>query len=82
MRKGAGFAPKNHQKHPKIAPKPEKHAIFDAKTPIFWTQPPRQSKMKELNKALHRTAHKAPPVTADVQQMRSDLQNPNALAEK
>jgi len=22
--------------------------------------------MKELNKALHRTAHKAPPVTADV----------------
>ena len=33
------------------------------------------------NKALHRTAHKAPPVTADVQQMRSDPQNLNALAE-
>jgi hypothetical protein len=37
--------------------------------------------MKENpNKALHRTAHKAPPVTADVQQMRSDPQNLNALA--
>jgi len=66
MRKGAGFAPKNHQKHPEMASKTEKHALFDAKTPIFWTQTLRPDKMKELNKALHRTAHKAPPVTADV----------------
>jgi hypothetical protein len=49
-----------------MAPKTEKHAIFDTQTPIFWTQTPRPDKMKELNKALHRTAHKAPPVTADV----------------
>jgi hypothetical protein len=50
MRKGAGFAPKNHQKHPEMASKTEKHALFDAKTPIFWTQTPRPDKMKELNK--------------------------------
>jgi hypothetical protein len=50
-----------------MVPKAEKHAIFDAKTLIFWTQPPQPSRMELLNKALHRTAHKAPPVTADVQ---------------
>jgi hypothetical protein len=66
MSNNTGFAPPNSPKHLKIALKTEKQAIFDAKTPIFWTQPPRQSKMKELNKALHRTAHKAPPVTANV----------------
>jgi len=66
MRKSVSFAPQNRQKHPKIAPKTEKHVIFDAKTPIFWTQTPRPSKMIGLNKAFHRTAHKAPPVTADV----------------
>jgi len=66
MKKSAGFAPQNRQKRPKIAPKTEKHALFDAKTPIFWTQTPRPRKMKELNKAFHRTAHKAPPVTANV----------------
>ena len=33
------------------------------------------------NKALHRTAHKAPPVNADVQQMSGGPQNPNAPAE-
>jgi hypothetical protein len=66
MRKSAGFAPQNRPKHPKMTSKTEKRANFDAITPIFWTQPPRQSKMKELNKALHRTAHKAPPVTANV----------------
>ena len=32
--------------------KTEKHAIFDAQTPIFWTQTPRPDKMKELNKAI------------------------------
>jgi hypothetical protein len=81
MSKSAGFAPKNHQKHPKIALKTEKQAIFTAKTPIFWTQTLRPDKMKELNKALHRTAHKAPPVTADVQQMSGGPKNLNALAE-
>jgi len=35
------------------------------------------------NKAFHHYgAQGAPRVNADVQQMRSDLQNPNALAEK
>ena len=66
MRKSVGFAPQNSQKHPKMAPKSEKHDIFDAQTPIFWTQTLAPRKMKELNKALHRTAHKAPPVTSTV----------------
>ena len=35
-----------------------------------WTQSPRPRKMNELNKALHRTAHKAPPVTATVSRRR------------
>jgi hypothetical protein len=60
MSKSAGFAPKNHQKHPKIALKTEKQAIFTAKTPIFWTQTPRPSKMKELNKALEAIGGKPP----------------------
>jgi hypothetical protein len=60
MRKSAGFAPQNRPKHPKMAPKPEKHAIFDANTPIFWTQAPRPSKMKELNKALEAIGDKSP----------------------
>lgn len=66
MREKCWFCTPTRQKHPKMPPKPEKHAIFNAQTPIFWTQPPVSRKMKELNKALHRTAHKAPPVTADV----------------
>ena len=82
MRKSAGFAPQNRPKHPKMVPKAEKHAISDTPTSIFWTQTTRPSKMKELNKALEAIGDKSPPVTADVQQMRSDLQNPNALAEK
>jgi len=54
------LAPKNHPKHPKIVPKTEKHAIFTAKTPIFWTQTPRPSKMNELNKALEAIGDKSP----------------------
>ena len=48
------------EKHPKMAPKTEKHAIFDAKMPIFWTQTPRPDKMKELNKALEAIGGKPP----------------------
>jgi len=36
-----------------------KQAIFDAQTPIFWTQLPRPSRMKELNKALEAIGAKA-----------------------
>jgi len=60
MRKNAGFAPPNRQKYPKMVPKAEKHAIFDAKTPIFWTQTLAPSKMKELNKALEAIGDKSP----------------------
>jgi hypothetical protein len=60
MRKSAGFAPQNRPKHPKTAQKPEKHAIFDAITPIFWTQPLAPRKMKELNKALEAIGGKPP----------------------
>ena len=68
-KKAPAFRPPNVKNTPKWPSKPKKHAIFDAQTPIFWTQTLRPSKMKELNKALHRTAHKAPPVTANVRQM-------------
>jgi hypothetical protein len=43
-----------------MAPKPGKHAIFDAQTPIFWTQTLRPDKMKELNKALEAIGDKSP----------------------
>jgi hypothetical protein len=43
-----------------MATKPEKYAIFNAKTPIFWTQMPRPSRMKELNKALEAIGGKPP----------------------
>jgi hypothetical protein len=43
-----------------MVPKAEKHAIFDAKTPIFWTQTLAPSKMKELNKALEAIGGKPP----------------------
>jgi hypothetical protein len=60
MRKSSGFAPPNSQKHPKMVPKAEKHAIFDAKTPIFWTQTLAPRKMEELNKALEAIGGKPP----------------------
>jgi hypothetical protein len=60
MRKSAGFAPQNRPKHPKMVPKAEKHAIFDAKTPISWTHTPLPDKMKELNKALEAIGDKSP----------------------
>jgi len=60
MRKNAGFAPPNRQKYPKMAPKTEKHAIFDAQTPIFWTQTPLPDKMKVSNKALEAIGGKPP----------------------
>jgi len=69
MRKSAGFAPKNRQKHPKMPSKLGKQAIFDAQTPIFWTQLPRPSRMKELNKALEAIGAKARlSLIADVRQ--------------
>ena len=43
-----------------MASKTEKHALFDAKTPIFWTQTLRPDKMKELNKALEAIGGKPP----------------------
>jgi hypothetical protein len=60
MRKSAGFASQNRPKHPKMVPKAEKHAIFDAKTLIFWTQTPRPSRMELLNKALEAIGDKSP----------------------
>ena len=61
------FCAPESPKTPQIGPKTENLAIFCAKTPIFWTQTLAPRKMKELNKAIHRTAHKAPPVTANVE---------------
>jgi hypothetical protein len=43
-----------------MATKPEKYAIFNAKTPIFWTQTPASCRMKELNKALESIGDKSP----------------------
>jgi len=43
-----------------MVPKAEKHAIFDAKTPIFWTQTLAPRKMEELNKALEAIGGKPP----------------------
>jgi len=67
------FCTPKSPKTPQNGPTNRKHAIFGAQTPIFWTQTSRPSKMKELNKALHRTAHKAPPVTADVRHKKMKL---------
>ena len=67
------FCTPKSPKTPQNGPTNRKHAIFGAQTPIFWTQTSRPSKMKELNKALHRTAHKAPPVTADVRHKWIDM---------
>jgi hypothetical protein len=43
-----------------MAPKTEKHAIFDTQTPIFWTQTLPLRKMKESNKALEAIGGKPP----------------------
>jgi hypothetical protein len=43
-----------------MAPKAEKHAIFDAQTPIFWTQTLAPRRMMELNKALEAIGDKSP----------------------
>ena len=59
-KKAPAFRPPNVKNTPKWPSKPKKHAIFDAQTPIFWTQPPQPSRMELLNKALEAIGGKPP----------------------